>query len=152
MVKASYEAVKEANENTVFGISPQGNLENNAALYADVEKWCAEKGYIDYICPQLYYSLDNPDLTFEAALADWLNMKKHDGLKLYVGIPVYKAGTDSDSGTWLDNHDILATELKTADEKGTDGFILYSYDSLHSKEAAEEVKNMLRYIAESIKQ
>ena len=151
MIKAAYNAVKETNSKTVFGISPQGNLENNAALYADVVKWCAEEGYADYICPQLYYSLDNPDLTFEDALAGWLKLKKHKGLKLYVGLPVYKAGTDADSGTWLDNQDILATELKICDDTETDGFMLYSYDSLHSKEAAKEVEKMLKYIKESLK-
>ena len=53
MVKAAYQAAHEANENILFGISPQGNLRNNEKLYADVKTWCAEKGYIDYICPQI---------------------------------------------------------------------------------------------------
>ncbi len=149
MVKAVYEAVHQAKPDILFGISPQGNLDNNAALYADVETWCAEEGYIDYICPQLYYSIDNPSLGYEDSLNDWLKLKRHDQLKLYAGVPAYKAGTDADEGTWLDNSDILKTELEIAREKGADGFMLYSFDSLHSEEGKKEIENVMRYLSTS---
>lgn len=149
LIQKVYTAVHNANRNTVFGISPQGNLGNNAKLYADVEKWCAEEGYIDYICPQVYFSLDNPALTFEDGLQEWLELEKHDNLALYVGIPAYKAGTDADSGTWLDNDDILETELKIVREKKLNGFMLYSYDSFHNEENAEEIENVMRYLTSS---
>ena len=149
MVKAVYEAVHQAKPDILFGISPQGNLDNNAALYADVETWCAEEGYIDYICPQLYYSIDNPSLGYEDGLNDWLKLKRHDQLKLYAGVPAYKAGTDADEGTWLDNSDILKTELEIAREKGADGFMLYSFDSLHSEEGKKEIENVMRYLSTS---
>ena len=149
MVKAVYEAVHQAKPDILFGISPQGNLDNNAALYADVETWCAEEGYIDYICPQLYYSIDNPSLGYEDGLNGWLKLKRHDQLKLYAGVPAYKAGTDADEGTWLDNSDILKTELEIAREKGADGFMLYSFDSLHSEEGKKEIENVMRYLSTS---
>lgn len=149
MVQSVYQAVHQTKSNVMFGISPQGNLSNNDGLYADVKTWCAEKGYIDYICPQIYFSLDNPALTFEDGLQDWLDLQKHDGLSLYVGIPAYKAGTDADSGTWLDNDDILKTEIEITREKGTDGFLLYSYDSFHNEDNAEEVENVMRYLITS---
>ena len=87
-------------KNVVFGISPQGNLENNAELFADVKSWCGQRGYIDYICPQIYFSLENPALGFEDALNDWLKLDFAKGVKLYVGLAGYKAGTDDDEGTW----------------------------------------------------
>lgn len=146
MIQAVYQAVHATKNHVLFGVSPQGNWKNNEKLYADVTKWCGEKGYIDYICPQVYFSLDNPALTFEEGLQDWLDMEKHDGLSLYVGIPAYKAGTDADSGTWLDNDDILSTELSITREKGCDGFMLYSYDSFHDEDNAAEVENVIRYL------
>lgn len=146
MIAAAYRGVHETKDDVLFGVSPQGNLKNNEELYADVNKWCAEKGYIDYICPQIYFSLDNPALTFEDGLQDWLELDKHDGLSLYVGIPAYKAGTDSDSGTWLDNDDILTTELSITRQESCDGFMLYSYDSFHNDDNAEEVENVIRYL------
>ncbi len=148
MIHSVYQAVHQTNNKVLFGVSPQGNLSNNEGLYADVVTWCAESGYLDYICPQIYFSLDNPALTFEDSLRDWLNMKKHDGLSLYIGIPAYKAGTDADSGTWLDNHDILKTELEITRENQCDGFMLYSYDSFHNEDNAEEVANVIKYLTE----
>ena len=148
MLQSVYTAVHSIKKNVLFGVSPQGNMKNNDTLYADVKKWCAEKGYIDYICPQIYFSLDNPALTFEDGLRDWLDAERHDGLSLYIGIPTYKAGTDADSGTWLDNDDILTTELSITREKGCDGFMLYSYDSFHNEDNREEVENVIRYLNE----
>lgn len=149
MIRKVYQAVHDANPNTVFGISPQGNLDNNAGLYADVVKWCTEEGYLDYICPQIYFSLDNPALTFEDGLQDWLELKYAKDVALYIGLPAYKAGTDADSGTWLDNNDILKTEIEICREKKTGGFMLYSYDSVHNEENAEEIENVIRYLTTS---
>lgn len=140
-----YNAVHKINESAVFGVSPQGNLSNNEGISADVVKWCTEAGYIDYICPQIYFSLDNPALTFEDSLDEWLELNLRDDLAFFVGIPAYKAGTDADSGTWLDNNDILITELEIVRER-TDGFMLYSYDSFHNEDNAEEVQNVINYL------
>ena len=148
MLQSVYAAVHSIKNDVLFGVSPQGNMKNNDKLYADVKKWCSEKGYIDYICPQIYFSLDNPALTFEDGLQDWLDTERHDGLSLYIGIPAYKAGTDADSGTWQDNDDILRTELSITREKDCDGFMLYSYDSLHNDDNRQEVENVIRYLNE----
>ena len=147
LIKAVYKAAHSTRADTVFGIAPQGNLPNNDALYADVKTWCRESGYIDYICPQLYFSLDNPALTFEDGLEQWLSLKKHSGLRLYVGIPAYKAGTDADGGTWLDNSDILKTEIEIIREKNCGGFLLYSSDSFRQKESEQELSNVMRYLS-----
>ena len=50
--------------------------------------------------------------------------------------------------TWLDNDDILTTELSITREKGCDGFMLYSYDSFHNEDNREEVENVIRYLNE----
>ncbi len=152
MVKKAYQAAHEADENILFGISPQGNLKNNDAIYADVKTWCKEDGYIDYICPQLYYSLDNPALTFENSLKEWLNLEKHDGLFFYVGLSGYKAGTDADDGTWLDNNDILEAEIKIIRKSKVNGFMLYSYDSFHDEDNQAEIRNVMRYLTTSATQ
>ena len=147
LIRAVHKAVRDTKKGAVFGISPQGNLANNDGLYADVRLWCAENGYIDYICPQIYFSLDNPALTFEDALDDWLKMKKRDGLRMYIGLAGYKAGTDADSGTWLDSDDVLKTEIEIIREKDLDGFLLYSYDSLNDKTNSKGIESALRYIS-----
>ena len=149
LIRSVYDAVHSSGKDAVFGIAPQGNLPNNDILYADVRRWCTQSGFIDYICPQIYFSLDNPALTFEDALDQWLELEMPENIKLYVGLSGYKAGTDADDGTWLDNDDILATEIKIARDKGADGFMLYSYDSLRDNDNRPELENVMRYLSAS---
>ena len=60
MVGEIYSAVKAVDKDILVGVSPQGNMENNYEyMYADVKKWCSEEGYIDYICPQIYFGYEN---------------------------------------------------------------------------------------------
>ena len=138
--------VHKIKPDAVFGISPQGNRKNNEQLCADVESWCCVRGYADYICPQIYFSLDNPKLGFEDALADWAELERTRNLKLYVGLAGYKAGTDADDGTWLGRDDILLEEYNILKKNHIDGFMLYSYPSLESEEARAEIKNLLSAI------
>ncbi len=146
LVKQVYNAVHKNSNDVVFGISPQGNLSNNMALGADVKTWCEKEGYIDYICPQIYFSLDNPALTFEESVSQWQSLSLHKNLKVYAGLAGYKGGTDEDEGTWLDNNDILKTEIEIAQNSGLDGIMLYSYESFSTKENEAEIKNVVNYL------
>ena len=146
LIKTVYKAVHKYSKDVVFGISPQGNLENNYSLSADVKSWCKDKGYIDYICPQIYFSLDNPSLSFEESLNEWLKIKKHKNLSVYIGIAGYKGGTDEDEGTWLDNDDILKTQIEICEEKNLDGIMLYSYESFLNVDNKEEIANVVNYL------
>ena len=143
LMAETYIAVHQSNPDAVFGISPQGNLSNNAVLSADVVSWCCRQGYADYICPQIYFSPDNPHLGFEKALGDWTELNFADNVKLYVGLAGYKAGTDADEGTWLESDTILSDELNILKKnKKVSGFILYSYVSLNEKSAKAEINNL----------
>ena len=143
LIVETHIAVRESDPNAVFGISPQGNLGNNAQLCADVVTWCETRGYADYICPQIYFSPDNPALNFEKALNDWTKLELADGLKLYGGLAGYKAGTDADEGTWQNSDTILADEYNILKENNkVSGFMLYSYASLKEESAQTELKNL----------
>lgn len=146
LIKAVYKTVHKNSHNVVFGISPQGNLNNNYSISADVKSWCKEKGYIDYICPQIYFSLDNPTLSFEESLNEWLKINKHNNLSVYIGIAGYKGGTEEDEGTWLDNNDILKTQIEICEEKNLDGIMLYSYESFFDKVNEEEISNVVQHL------
>ncbi|MBQ2972054.1 MAG: family 10 glycosylhydrolase [Ruminococcus sp.] len=146
LIKKVYKAIHKYSEKIEFGISPQGNINNNKVLSADVITWCKNEGYIDYICPQIYFSLDNPALTFEESLDDWIKLEKHKKLKLYIGLAGYKGGSSEDEGTWLDNDDILKNEIEISKTQGADGIMLYSYESFESKENEAEIKNVVNYL------
>ncbi|MGN1051002.1 MAG: family 10 glycosylhydrolase, partial [Acutalibacteraceae bacterium] len=146
LIATTYEIIKNTNPNVEFGISPQGNIDNNKNLYADVKSWCEISGYVDYICPQIYFSLDNPALNFEDCLASWQNLNFAENVKLYVGLAGYKAGTNKDKGTWLDNDDILKNEYEITKDKNIDGIMLYSFEALENKTAKKELLNLKKVL------
>lgn len=141
MVQEVYEAVKQADGRALFGISPQGNLGNDERMGADVKTWCAIEGYVDYICPQLYYSFENPALGYSEALEEWTALSRHDGLRLYVGLALYKAGSDADEGTWQLSDDIISRQIEEARAAQCSGIVLYSSDYLDAGQTEREVEN-----------
>ncbi|MDR0913923.1 MAG: family 10 glycosylhydrolase [Oscillospiraceae bacterium] len=143
LIADTYYIVHHTKPKVMFGVSPQGNLANNAELYADVAAWCNNYGYIDYICPQIYFSMENPAKSFGDALNDWLQLPKRTGLKLYIGLAGYKAGTDKDEGTWQGQNDILQQQIKIIEQKELHGFMLFSYGSLLEEAAAQEMANVV---------
>ena len=125
LISLCYQAAKCESDKVVFGISPQGNMDNNLRIGADTKLWCAVKGYADYICPQLYWSYENPALGFGEAFDNWLSLPKHEEFKLYIGLALYKVGTESDAGTWEDGAAIIREQQKDALNKGAHGYVLY---------------------------
>ena len=141
LVSEVYRTIKAYNPRIDFGISPQGNIQNDYFMGADVKSWAENVGYVDYICPQLYYSLENPALKFQAGLESWLEFDFHNDLKLYAGLAVYKAGTEADEGTWQNQSDILSKELEITRENGLDRYILYDYEAVISENAKAEMSS-----------
>ncbi|WJV49886.1 glycoside hydrolase family 10 protein [Streptomyces flavofungini] len=106
---------------TRFGISPFGVWRNIATdptgsdtragvqtyddLYADTRGW-VRKGWIDYICPQLYWlaqPLDQQVPANYAVLVPWWDeVARGTGVKLYVGEALYKAGDPAQPAQWQD--------------------------------------------------
>lgn len=140
-----YITIKSVDSSVEFGISPQGNIGNNDGLYADVKSWCTCKGFADYICPQIYFSLENPALTFEDCLDSWTSLDFDENVKLYVGLGGYKAGNgEYDEKTWLLSDSILADEYDILrNNKSVRGFMLYSYSCLEDDTAKKEINNLI---------
>lgn len=137
LVSALYKAVKDANSTALFGVSPQGNYDNNYYyMYADVKKWCTNSGYLDYIMPQIYFGFDNANQPFETCLAKWDNIAKLGGTPLIVGLGPYRIGDeDSWAGSgryeWQTDKKIIARQVESSEEAYSYGGIcLYSYNSL----------------------
>lgn len=130
LVREVYAAV---GRDKVFGISPAGNNQNNYnALYCDVERWLTTPGYVDYICPQVYFGFQNSVKPYESTVREFNDMIRQSGVKLYVGLAAYKVGDAQQGGAeWVQNTDILARQVEYArDLSRYGGFALYRYDSL----------------------
>lgn len=138
MVKKLYKAAHNANSSIVFGISPQGSVDNNYnQLYADVKTWCKTSGYCDYILPQVYFGFDNASLPYGDVISLWSGMVKTSDVKLVIGLAAYKIGTEdtyagkSGKNEWLNNSDIISRQMKLAEALSNYGGVaIYRYDSL----------------------
>ncbi|MBQ8623477.1 MAG: family 10 glycosylhydrolase [Oscillospiraceae bacterium] len=99
LVREMYATVKACNSSVLFGISPAGNISNNTdKYYADVITWCSNKGYMDYVVPQIYYNYGDK-LPFETTIIDWADLVTEDSIDLVCGIAAYKVGTTSSWST-----------------------------------------------------
>jgi len=130
----------------VFGVSPQGNIDNNLAAGIDVKTWLANPGYIDYICPQIYwsnnYSKAGNVTMYSDRLKAWQALNKAK-ISMYVGLAAYRVGTTSKSDKgWSMRSDNLSTQVKELRNSGCGGYVLFSYSSIVSSAAAKEMSNL----------
>lgn len=144
LISRTYRVVKENRPSAVFGVSPQGNISNDRNIGADVASWCQTQGYVDYVCPQIYYNYDNKVLPFEKAVQTWKNLVTNKNVKLYFGLGLYKTDTDVDSGSWKNSVDIMARQVQTGRVQKCDGFMFFSYDDFLVQSRQQEVQNVTK--------
>ena len=155
MIKRVYKAIKSINSGCQFGISPAGNMDNNYnALYCDVSTWVQNKGYVDYICPQIYFGFEHGSAPYLDVLETFDEMISVSSVRLISGLAAYKIGVkDTYAGDgakeWIRNSDILARQVDAArDASHYGGFALYTYSSLFTPSSdvesgvAEECSNL----------
>ncbi len=123
-----------ANHDRVFGISPQGNIENCLDSDADIKTWLSTPGYIDYIVPQIYwtdnYGTGGHQTLSSTRLAAWKDLNTA-GVIMYVGMALYRAGEQSKSDPgWYWNTDNLAKQSAKAQKLGYKGYILFDASSM----------------------
>ena len=130
LVSGLYSAVKSVNPDILFGISPQGNINNNYyVLYADVGRWCSEDGFCDYIVPQIYFGYDNAVCPFDETLGEWESMVT-GGRQLVIGLGMYKTaeGGELSGGEYSG---LIAEQIGDVLSDGRcAGFALYSCSCL----------------------
>lgn len=105
--------IKQTKPWVKFGISPFGVWRNSDKdprgsntkagqtnyddLYADILLWL-EKGWIDYVAPQLYWEFGHKAAPYEI-LIDWWSKHTY-GKHCYIGLGIYRAGS---SDAWKDS-------------------------------------------------
>ncbi|MCH3971896.1 MAG: family 10 glycosylhydrolase [Oscillospiraceae bacterium] len=144
LLSKTYRAVKENRPQAAFGVSPQGNLQNDKKIGADAAVWCRTSGYVDYICPQVYYNYNNPILPYDKAVQTWRSLVTAKGIKLYFGLGLYKADSGADSGAWKDSTNTIARQIETARTQRCDGFMIFSYEDLLVPGRKQEVENVMK--------
>ncbi len=147
LVKGLYDVTKSVNSDALYGISPAGNWNTvYDSHYADMKTWCAVKGYIDYICPQVYFGLEHQNYDFVKTSKQWQSYIKTDSVKLVIGVTFGKAlsGVDNYAGTgkneWTEHKDVMKRCLESTKglEKCT-GMSVFCYQYFYDPVSGAEV-------------
>ena len=97
--------IRECRTDVEFGISPFGvwrnasvdstgsattaGITNYDDLYADIRLWI-QKGWIDYVLPQLYWEIGKKAADYEILAHWWANEVRGTNCKLYIGMAPYR--------------------------------------------------------------
>lgn len=156
MIKKVYKKCKE--KNIPFGISPDGNIENNYnSHYADIKTWLKSDEYIDFIMPQIYYGFYNSSRDYVNTLKEWESYIINNNIDLYVALAFYKVGqydkyARDGSNEWLMNDDIIMREiLLSRNAKNYKGFSLFRYNNIFNEDTftnntVKEIENLKKII------
>jgi len=136
LVSGIYQKIKETKPNILFGISPDGNINNNYDThYADVKTWLKEENYIDYIMPQIYYGFTHQTKPFIQTINEWNDLIENN-VKLIPALALYKIGeydiyAGSGANEWLENDNIIENQIKILRSiKKNHGFSIFRYKYL----------------------
>jgi len=154
LVKKTYKAIHQIDNDCVFGISPAGNISNllsKSSYYVDIATWMSSSNYVDYICPQIYWSFDHKTAPYKTVLNNWIKLKTSDTVNLYVGLAVYRAGISEKTAVntygdieWSQSNTVLKRQVLYGRNTGmVDGYMLFRYDFMVGKTAKTEMENLI---------
>lgn len=132
-----------------FGISPFGiwrpnfpvgvkGLDAYEVIYADSRKWL-QKGWVDYLAPQLYWSTYSTGQSFEKLL-DWWRAQNIAGVDIFPGLAIYKINS------FKGGHLEIIKQLKLIEQRvDVRGFVYFNLKPLlKSDTISKPLSNALR--------
>ena len=139
LVKRVYKTIKNINASVEFGISPMGIWKNDTSdpegsatngsegyytVYGDAKTWI-EKGWVDYIVPQIYWERGNAYADYETLVKWWSDVVQGTNVKLYIGQGIYKDSVAKE----------IVEELEVNEKYHVDGSFFFSLrDLLNNRE------------------
>ena len=159
LVKGCYDAIKQVDPQISFGISPQGNNDNNYdQQYSDVKLWMATPGYVDYVMPQLYWGFDyrlqngSDRYAFGNIAAEWAAYPRDASVRLYAGLGAYRIeegdGGANDQDEWESGHNLADMVEYLRDVDGFTGFALFRYEVLYGNGAPDLAEDEIAALTE----
>lgn len=138
------ETLHAINPELAFGVSPAGIWDNKAdnpkgsetngrssyrEIYCDSVEWI-KRGTVDYICPQLYWSIGYEIADFEVLVDWWQDVISTSDVALYIGIGAYRAAEAEPGDIWYGTAE-LERQLEMLDNSiDIQGEVFFSYSSL----------------------
>lgn len=120
LIKGASEAIHNAREGVVWGVSPAGIWANKSSnplgsetrgnqcyynLFADVRGWIKNE-WIDYVVPQIYWHIGFEIADFKTLVDWWSDVVKDTNVKLYVGTAAYRVDPKSKTEAWRDPEEL----------------------------------------------
>lgn len=133
-----YTNIKNEKSYVKFGVSPFGVWRNRSKdpegsptrggqtcyddLYADILLW-SQKGWLDYVMPQLYWEHGHRAAAFDILLPWWEHHKNNR--HMYYGLGVYRMA-EAKSGVWAGTHELISqlSDIRRTTVNG--GYAFYS--------------------------
>lgn len=141
LIKGVYDKIKSIKPNVLFGISPEGNINNNyESNYIDTKKILSEKGYVDYIMPQIYYGFLNGVMPFIDTVNMWNSLITVPNIDLIPALAFYKIGNidqyaKEGQNEWVEYNDIIKRQiLLSRNLSNYKGFSLFRYDYIFNSQ------------------
>jgi len=155
LVENVYNEIKKIRPEVKFGIAPfgiwandsvqptgskTGGLSSYSAIYSDAKAWI-EGGYIDYICPQLYWSFGTEVARFDILVRWWSAVVDGTGVDLYIGHGVHNVPS------WKSELEIPRQVEYARSYMGVAGSVFFGYQALADN--SYNVKDKLAKLFES---
>ncbi|MFD5553228.1 glycoside hydrolase family 10 protein [Streptomyces sp. NPDC127068] len=141
LVRETAERLREVRPGTRLGVSPFGVWRNAATdprgsdtragvqtyddLYADTRSW-VRKGWIDYLCPQLYWNIGFEPADYAELIGWWARVAEGTDVDLYIGEALYKAGDPKQPAAWQDPAELSRHLTLARDHPRVDGHVFFS--------------------------
>lgn len=137
-------AIHTFNPHLKFGISPHavwaeklqyedgsdttGSFSSYDDLYADTKYW-VEAGWLDYIAPQIYYTIGDERNDFMILLNWWTDVveESETDTKLYIGLADYKASEEGYFSPWYNGKEIARQMNACRSSSKIDGMLHFRY-------------------------
>ncbi|MFJ8635461.1 glycoside hydrolase family 10 protein [Streptomyces sp. NPDC093568] len=163
LVEEMAEGIRRIRPTTRFGISPfgvwrnastdplgsdtRGGVQTYDDLYADTRKWVRE-GWIDYICPQLYWNIGFAAADYAKLLPWWAEVARGSRTNLFIGEALYKAGDSAQPAAWQDPAELSRHLTLAKKHPEARGHIYFAAKDV----AADRIGAMARVVADHYQQ
>ncbi|MCL2547138.1 MAG: family 10 glycosylhydrolase [Oscillospiraceae bacterium] len=106
--------------------SDTGGRQSLFAQYADTLTWI-ERGYVDYIAPQIYWERGHDLACFDILLPWWRDALQNSDVRLYIGLAAYKQTDEAFAEVWAANDELSAQRAIINSMDDVHGVIYFSY-------------------------
>lgn len=153
LIESVYETVHSyaKADHCVFGVSPSGIWKNGyggesgsetrgfshySECYADSLAW-VEHGWVDYLCPQIYWEIGNEAADFETLVSWWSDRLRGTDTRLIIGLAGYKIGDPENGSVWEnDGVEEISRQLALCrNTGGLSGVALFSCQTIQNNDA-----------------